>query len=82
MNDIPKIGSVYKHYKNGKLYEVVGVGKHSESLEDIVVYKVLYSTKDFPYGQIWCRPLSIWQEKIDGKPRFEKVILPENQKQR
>ena len=77
-----EIGGIYKHYKNNQLYQVIAVGKHSESLEDIVVYKALYKGKDFPENQIWCRPLSMWQEKVDGKPRFEKIKIPENQKQR
>ena len=78
MSEKVKVGSIYKHYKTGNLYQVIAVGKHSESLEDIVVYKSLYKGKDFPKNQVWCRPLLIWQEKIDGKERFEKVKLPEN----
>lgn len=77
-----EIGAIYRHYKNNQLYQVIAVGKHSESLEDIVIYKALYKGKDFPYGQVWCRPLFMWQEKVDGKPRFEKIKIPENQKQR
>ena len=70
---IPKTGDVYKHYKNGKCYEVIAIGKHSETLEDLVVYKALYESDNFPYGQIWCRPLKMWQENINGQPRFEKM---------
>ena len=73
MSEKVKVGAIYKHYKTGNLYQVITVGKHSESLEDIVVYKALYEAKDFPYGQMWCRPLSIWQEKIDGEDRFERI---------
>ena len=36
----------YQHYK-GKLYEVVGVAHHSETLEPLVVYKALYHSPDF-----------------------------------
>ena len=68
-----KIGAIYRHYKNHQLYQVIAVGKNSETLEDIVIYKALYKGKNFPKNQVWCRPLSIWQEKIDGKPRFEIV---------
>lgn len=61
----------YKHYK-GKEYEVVGVARHSETLEELVVYKALYQ----PEGEnIWVRPLKMFLEEIeiDGikKPRFE-----------
>lgn len=65
-----KLGK-YKHYK-GKEYEVVGVARHSETLEKLVVYKALYQ----PEGEnIWVRPLKMFLEEIeiDGikKPRFE-----------
>ncbi|MCW3083248.1 MAG: hypothetical protein JWP12_614 [Bacteroidetes bacterium] len=61
----------YKHYK-GKLYEVIGVAKHSEILEELVVYKALYQ----PEGEnLWVRPLKMFMEEVevDGKkmPRFE-----------
>jgi hypothetical protein len=63
-----KLGK-YKHYK-GKEYEVLGVAKHSETLEETVVYKALYGNHD-----LWVRPLKMFMEdvEIDGKkiPRFE-----------
>jgi hypothetical protein len=49
----------YRHYK-GKEYEVVGVAKHSETLEELVVYKALYGE-----GQIWIRPLNMFLEEVD-----------------
>jgi hypothetical protein len=67
-----KIGK-YRHYK-GKDYEVVGVARHSENLEELVVYRALYKG-DFPEGQLWVRPKSMFLETVefDGKvvPRFE-----------
>jgi hypothetical protein len=63
-----KLGK-YRHFK-GKEYEVVGLAKHSETLEEMVVYRALYGKK-----QIWVRPLKVFLEKveIDGKkvPRFK-----------
>ena len=61
MNDI-KLGK-YKHFKGG-IYEVIGVAKHSETLEEMVVYKALYGT-----GEYWVRPVCMWNENItrDGK---------------
>lgn len=60
----------YKHFK-GNLYEVIGIGKHSETLEELVIYK---SIKD---NSIWVRPLSMWNETIerDNKTykRFEYI---------
>ncbi len=60
----------YLHYK-GNPYEVLGTARHSETGEELVVYKVLYQT-DGPI--LWVRPLQMFCETvlIDGKrtPRF------------
>jgi len=69
-----EIGAIYKHYKNHQNYQVIGIGKNSETLEDMVIYKALYESDQFPKGQLWCRPLKMWEETINGKPRFEKQI--------
>lgn len=65
MTDLPR--GIYTHYK-GNLYEVIGVAKHSETLEDLVVYKALYKG-DFPLGQLWVRPIKMFLEQVevDGK---------------
>ena len=65
-----KLGK-YKHYK-GNHYEVIGIARHSETLENMVVYKALY----LPEGEnLWVRPLKMFTEEveIDGKKvqRFE-----------
>ncbi|MDX2172538.1 MAG: DUF1653 domain-containing protein [Bacteroidota bacterium] len=64
---------LYKHYK-GKMYEVLDVATHSETLEKMVVYKATYQ----PDGEnIWVRPLEMFNETIvvQGKEikRFEKI---------
>lgn len=56
MNEI-KLGK-YRHYK-GNEYEVIGIAKHSETLEPMVVYKALYGE-----GQIWVRPAHMWNETV------------------
>jgi len=53
-----KIGR-YRHFK-GMEYEVLGVAKHSETLEEMVVYKALYGD-----GGIWVRPACMWDEEVE-----------------
>ena len=58
----------YRHFKGGE-YEVLGTAKHSESLEEMVVYRALYGE-----GGLWVRPARMWNETVerDGTvfPRF------------
>lgn len=53
----------YRHFK-GKEYEVLGVARHSETEEELVVYRALYG--DFG---LWVRPVSMWNKTVerDGK---------------
>mgnify|MGYP006118264923 FL=1 len=64
------IGGLYEHYK-GKPYRVLGVVRHSETLEELVHYECLY---DNPDGTFWVRPRAMFEEDvtIDGitRPRF------------
>ena len=59
----------YRHYK-GKEYQVIGIAKHSENLENYVVYRALYGD-----GQLWIRPSEMFLGRItvDGRKiaRFE-----------
>ncbi|MBE6554839.1 MAG: DUF1653 domain-containing protein [Ruminococcaceae bacterium] len=52
-----KVGR-YRHFK-GMEYEVLFVGKHSETNEAMVIYRALYGA-----GEIWVRPLSMWNEAV------------------
>lgn len=49
----------YKHFK-GNEYEVIAIARHSETLEDMVVYRALYG--DFGF---WVRPASMWNEIVE-----------------
>jgi hypothetical protein len=75
---------IYKHSKTGNLYKAHFVAKHSETLEDLVVYEALYdedadlrgtdADKRGNYSKYWVRPLKMWDEivEVNGKkvPRF------------
>lgn len=61
----------YRHFK-GNEYEVLHVARHSETLEEMVVYRALYGE-----GGVWVRPAAMWEEEIerDGRKfkRFEYI---------
>ena len=61
----------YRHFKGGE-YEVLFVAHHSESGEDMVVYRALYGE-----GEVWVRPAAMWDEEVvrDGVTyrRFTKI---------
>ena len=64
---------IYRHYKGGE-YEVIGAARHSETEEELIVYRQLYDSQAFPKGAIWVRPKAMFLEtvEVDGKhvPRF------------
>lgn len=58
----------YRHFK-GNEYQVIGIARHSETLEPMVVYRALYGE-----GGLWARPASMWTERVErdgySGPRF------------
>ena len=62
---------IYRHFK-GNRYEVIGLAKHSETMEPMVVYRALYGE-----GGLWVRPAAMWNELVDKEnyhgPRLVKV---------
>ncbi len=62
---------IYRHFR-GNEYKLISIAKHSETLEDMVVYQALYAERG-----LWVRPLSMWDELVehDGRKvrRFEYV---------
>jgi hypothetical protein len=66
----PKPG-LYRHFK-GKEYRVLGLARHSETLEVVVVYQALYGERG-----LWVRPVSMFLEMVEAdgrrRPRFERV---------
>ena len=65
----------YRHFK-GNEYQVLGIARHSETLEELVVYRALYGD-----GGLWVRPASMWTETVerDGRvqPRFVRIEAAE-----
>lgn len=61
----------YRHFKGGE-YRVLDMAKHSETQEDMVVYRALYGT-----GGLWVRPASMWDEHVErdgySGPRFVRI---------
>lgn len=67
MYDIPVPG-LYRHFK-GTLYEVLFTARHSETSEELVIYRAADG-----HGPVWARPLSMWGEEVERGayrgPRF------------
>lgn len=61
MSDV--LPGIYRHYK-GNRYEVIGVAKHSETEESLVVYRALYGQRG-----LWVRPLEMFRDTVnlDGR---------------
>ena len=61
------VNALYRHYK-GNLYRVLYLAKHTETLEDLVVY---VNVED--ESHVWARPLSMWNDPVGDTVRFLKV---------
>ena len=65
------IGSLYENFK-GLRYKILGIARHSETLEELVVYQAQYGE-----GNIWVRPLNMFLESIlindQAHPRFKLI---------
>lgn len=68
-----KLGK-YQHFK-GQFYEVIGVGKHTETAEELVFYRALYDSSEFGNNALWARPKEMFlgTKEVDGQevPRFK-----------
>ena len=75
MTDLPALPHIelgrYRHYKGGE-YEVIGVVRHSESLEPLVLYRPLHGKSG-----MWVRPFAMFSEQVEHEgrhqPRFSLV---------
>ena len=60
----------YQHYRTEQLYEIVGFALHSETYEEMVIYKALYDCEKFGNNQIWVRPKKMFAEEVTHKGQF------------
>ncbi len=76
MQDLPPLPAEprpgrYRHYK-GNAYQVLGLARHSETLEPLVVYQALYGQRG-----LWVRPVAMFTEAIEvagvRQPRFARL---------
>lgn len=67
----------YRHYKTNKTYEVIGFAIHSETYEDMVVYRALYTCEKFGQNPVFVRPRKMFFEDVEHNdkimPRFQCV---------
>ncbi len=74
----------YRHYKSGDLYEVIGTALHSETLEELVVYRALFHSEKFGNNCIWVRPKEMFLEDVEFNnittPRFQLIETAEKEK--
>ncbi len=67
-----KLG-IYKHFK-GNLYEVITLARHSDTLEEMVVYKALYDHEEYGRNCVWTKSLKKFTEHVEkdnySGPRF------------
>ena len=60
-----KPGQIWSHYKRPeRRYEIISIGKDSETLEEVVVYKALYQG-EFKFGQVWSRKMHEFLETVE-----------------
>lgn len=71
MDEEKKTEGRYRHFK-GSIYEVICVAKHSETLEDMVIYRSVTEPQ-----KVWARPMSMWNETVEHEgmtvKRFTKI---------
>lgn len=77
------INGIYSHYKGGNV-AVIAIAKHSETLEEMVIYECLYDCKTGGIGSVFARPLSMFADNVNilgiETERFKFVRMNEKAK--
>lgn len=72
----PADSRYFRHYKGGE-YELIGIGRDSETLAEVVIYRALYDDEKFGPKPIWVRPKEMFFGEVekDGKiiKRFKEI---------
>jgi len=74
------VGKFFQHYKR-KNYYVFNVSIHTETQAQMVNYISLYATDTYPFGTAWSRPIHMWDEIIDSRPRFVEITPTAEEKE-
>ncbi len=73
-----KPNEIYQHFKGNK-YKIIGTGRHSETLEEYVVYQPLYESTKLNKGEFWIRPKAMFEDTVtrDGKTMKRFTLVTE-----
>ena len=67
-----KIGDIVKHYK-GNYYQIIGFATHTETLEELIIYRPYNIVDDIAGTKFWARPKNMFDESVNGVKRFTLV---------
>lgn len=70
-------GATYQHYKNKKLYTLIGIALETETNEHLAIYQAQYDDPELGPKPIFARPLTMFTESVEHEgttvPRFQKI---------
>lgn len=69
-----KKGQLYRHYKD-HICKVIGVGRHTETLEELIFYIQLGNNPKFGENSVWARPRFMWFEEVEWRGKKVKRFV-------
>ena len=73
-----KVGQIWKHYKDHDC-KIIGIGRHTETLEELVFYVQLGMNYKFGKDSVWARPLKAWEEEVEWEgEKVKRFVLIKN----